>query len=70
MGISRHNQKNRPILRRQIWTLGGKKLPPKILASLVDSEFDVDYDFATYPAGHKSLSTDMKAKIKCHKKCK
>ena len=30
----------------QIWELGDKKCPPKFLVPLVDSEFDVDYDFA------------------------
>ena len=28
-GLSRHNQKNRSVLRGRIWELGGKNLPPQ-----------------------------------------
>ena len=46
MDLSRDNQKNRSVFRGQIWKAGGKILPSKFLATLVDSKFDVDYDFA------------------------
>ena len=47
MGLSWHNQKNGSVFSWQIWELGGKNLPKKrLLAPLVDLEFDVDYDFA------------------------
>ena len=46
-GLLGQNQINRSNFRGQIWKLGGKILPPKKnLAPLLDSEFDVDYDFA------------------------
>ena len=46
-GLSGHNQKNWSNFRGRIWKLDGKILRhPKYLAPLVDSEFDVDYDFA------------------------
>ena len=45
MSLSSHNEKNRSVFWVQILELGGKKIPPK-LAPVVDSEFDVDYDFA------------------------
>ena len=44
--ILSHNQKNWSIFRGKIWKLGGKIFSPKKLAPLVDSEFDIDYDFA------------------------
>ena len=47
MDLSRYDQKNRSVFRGHIWELGGKILPQKTFSPLVDSEFDVGYDFAT-----------------------
>ena len=45
-GFLSHNRKHCSFFRGQIWKLGGKYCPPQKLAPLVDSEFNVDYDFA------------------------
>ena len=45
--LLRHNQKNQSVIKGQIWKLRGQSLAlRKFLASLLDSKFDVDYDFA------------------------
>ena len=44
--LSRDNQKKRSVFRGQIWKLAENFAPENLLAPLVDSEFDVDCDFA------------------------
>ena len=45
MSLSRHNKKIGPILEGGFENKGAN-ISPKKLAPLVDSEFDVDFDFA------------------------
>ena len=45
MSVSSHNQKIGPFLGGRFGNSRAKTFPKKFLAPLVDSEFDVDYDF-------------------------